>query len=1129
MMKIIENYIARVFLFSVLLWLPFFCYGQTSLPSTINSDYTLTKANSPYRANSDVTVNSSVKLTVEPGVIIEFVENAGLYVKGRLVMEGEPNDWIHLKTAPGNSDWDVVTLENTYGTSILRYVEITGSTNGKDSDRDRAALNAANVSEVILEHVRIHDVASCVYYHTTNERCTFKDCYFKCDENGSVFFLVRSDVLIQDCEFAGVVGNNSDAIDFDMVTADIIGNSIYGMTGSDSDGIDMGSQSEVYLKENLIQDCTDSGIEAEEGSVIVAEKNIIINCNIGVTVKENAIGTFINNTFYNNDICFAAYSETNTNGNGGTITAVNNIIYETATNFTSQNGSSLTFRYNLTQSVSLSGVGNTVGNPLFVNPGSRDFHLQANSPAIDAGDPNSSHDPDGTRADIGAYYYEQDIQKGLVISEIHFNPITEGISDDEGEFIELLNTSDDEIAIGNYYLSGAIQFTFPVGASIDAGEYILLVANPDRFSDFIGDMYSWTMGHLNNNGDLIRLSNDSGIGVIDLTYSVLDPWPSKTGVSNLSIELIDPYLDMSDSQSWRHSFSDGGTPGSPNKRGLLDGVFVNELVSKYGTLFADEFGNYSDWIELYNDNSYPVYLMDLYLSDDEQDQLKFHLPSGDPDKLRIPAKGFLILFADGFPNLGVCHLSFLLRSSGEQVCLVQNYFGESIFLDKVSFGPLETDQSFGRLPDGSENFVKFDYPSPGESNEGNDPSIYDMIFINELVSKFGDLFADENGNYSDWIELYNGGNDDIDVGGLFITDDLSNPTKHRILTTQSELTTIPARSSIVFFADALPNLGVRHLNFQLSSGGEQLGLFYSLGDELVEINSLSFGPLDTDISFGRMPNGSANLVVLANASPGDDNIDLNQDFLKGLFVNELVANYESRFSDEHGNFSDWLEIYNDNSYPVDLGGFTISYHTQGDLPEPIVIGFSDSTFIPAKGFAVYRADELPSFGYNHLNFRMPSSGGNLSLGIQHGSAFYLVNSGQYPYLDDDISYGRVSDGSVDWIKFVSPTPGYSNTSSSVELWDGFANMSFIAHPVPANERLDIVIEGIPPQVKHYVIRVYNNQGRLVKDFGDMSNTLGTVYLHWNFKLESDRKIKSGLYFIILESSILKFSRMILIY
>jgi hypothetical protein len=50
---------------------------------------------------------------------------------------------------------------------------------------------------------------------------------------------------------------------------------------------------------------------------------------------------------------------------------------------------------------------NILEDPLFVNAGAGDYHLQEFSPCIDAGDPNSPLDPDGTVADIGAFYYDQ--------------------------------------------------------------------------------------------------------------------------------------------------------------------------------------------------------------------------------------------------------------------------------------------------------------------------------------------------------------------------------------------------------------------------------------------------------------------------------------------------------------------------------------------------------------------------------------------------------------------------------------------------------------------------------------------------------------------------------------------------
>jgi len=71
-----------------------------------------------------------------------------------------------------------------------------------------------------------------------------------------------------------------------------------------------------------------------------------------------------------------------------------------------------------------SGTGNIDSDPLFIDPVNGDFHLQVNSPCIDAGDPNLPLDPDGTRADIGALYYEHRQNADLIITKFNFDPTT---------------------------------------------------------------------------------------------------------------------------------------------------------------------------------------------------------------------------------------------------------------------------------------------------------------------------------------------------------------------------------------------------------------------------------------------------------------------------------------------------------------------------------------------------------------------------------------------------------------------------------------------------------------------------------------------------------------------------------
>jgi len=71
--------------------------------------------------------------------------------------------------------------------------------------------------------------------------------------------------------------------------------------------------------------------------------------------------------------------------------------------FTANNSS---ISYSLVGNLSTGGIGNIVGNPAFWSSPTRDYHLMSTSPCIDAGNPASPLDPDGTRADMGALPFD---------------------------------------------------------------------------------------------------------------------------------------------------------------------------------------------------------------------------------------------------------------------------------------------------------------------------------------------------------------------------------------------------------------------------------------------------------------------------------------------------------------------------------------------------------------------------------------------------------------------------------------------------------------------------------------------------------------------------------------------------
>src|SRR5690606_28683167 len=103
-----------------------------------------------------------------------------------------------------------------------------------------------------------------------------------------------------------------------------------------------------------------------------------------------------------------------------------------------------------------------------------------------------------------------------------------------------------------------------------------------------------------------------------------------------------------------------------------------------------------------------------------------------------------------------------------------------------------------------------------------------------------------------WIELYNYGEETVNLNGLFITDDLSEPFKHQFQFTGDDGIIQPGDFRIVW-ADNLPDAGGNHLNFALSGEGGDIGLFTS---DLFPVDGITYYQQLSDVSYGRMTEGS---------------------------------------------------------------------------------------------------------------------------------------------------------------------------------------------------------------------------------------------------------------------------------
>lgn len=153
----------------------------------------------------------------------------------------------------------------------------------------------------------------------------------------------------------------------------------------------------------------------------------------------------------------------------------------------------------------------------------------------------------------------------------------------------------------------------------------------------------------------------------------------------------------------------GDTDSDSDSQAPLASAVINEFMASNGSTVQDETGAYADWIEVWNPEATPLDLTGWSLSDDFAEPDKSVLPAG----VEVPAGGWLVLWADGLPELGPTHLAFSLSADGEEIGL---YDADGNAIDTLVYDPQVQDWSAARVPDGASTWEITMSPSPGATN-----------------------------------------------------------------------------------------------------------------------------------------------------------------------------------------------------------------------------------------------------------------------------------------------------------------------------------------------------------------------------------------------------------------------------
>ena len=455
---------------------------------------------------------------------------------------------------------------------------------------------------------------------------------------------------------------------------------------------------------------------------------------------------------------------------------------------------------------------------------------------------------------------------------------------------------------------------------------------------------------------------------------------------------------------------------------------ITEVMSSNSSALQDDTGAYSDWIELTNIASYDVDVTGWKIAKDASTMVKFF---EFPSQIVTSGERVMVFCTSTTRNTPgyTYHAPFKISSAGDTLILF-NAAGKAI--QTVQVPEMTANQVYAERNGGWEVTIEYT-PQLANTTENyqllrsNRKVVDSPIYITELMAKNVSYAPDENGEYLDWIEIYNSSNKSISLSGYSLTDDETNLRKW----TFPNISIGSGEYLLVYCSgyDRRDPAGNLHTNFKLSTEKEGAILVDANGNI---ISQVSYDLLKADQSYSLSSDGSWS--VNTAPTPGMANTFASAALISGqfaaqntnrVFINEVMASTST--TNVNGASYDWVEIRNSGAGTLDLSGWGLS----DDPSKPRKWQFPEGTKINSGSFlGVYLSGldgKINSF--LHSNFRLSSTEGEtLVLSDPEGHIVDRVPLGvQY----SDISYGRM--GERDGFYYLTAaTPNTENVKTGYE-------------------------------------------------------------------------------------------------
>ena len=448
-----------------------------------------------------------------------------------------------------------------------------------------------------------------------------------------------------------------------------------------------------------------------------------------------------------------------------------------------------------------------------------------------------------------------------------------------------------------------------------------------------------------------------------------------------------------------------------SSRAPADAVALSEIMISNKGSVPDNLGGYPDYIELHNGSSERADISGYGLSDSLLEGAKYVFPAGTV----LEPGAYVVVWCGGEAEDGM-HAPFKL-SAGEEAVL---FDASGRPLDTAVLNSVDSGMVLRRE---GEVWTQAK-PCPGYPKTEAGMAEYEAslketedigLYINEFMASNATTICDSFGSYSDWIELYNSTDTDMDISGFGISDNLSQPMKYRF----PDGTTIAAKGYLVVFCSGNEGMqnGELHAPFGLRSYGEDVVIANRAGRI---IDSYSFKNQETDVSVARIPDGAGELQPNSQPSPGYPNTGAGYSAFDAANRLPLGGVYISEFGGSTGSVaSDWVELHNSTGSAVSLAGYGISNNPKN----PAKWVFPDISIEPGEYLLLYATGSSDKAQKKNLklNFCISSTGEALFFFDPNGKLIDKLSAGR---MKSGQSYGR--DGSDNRFYYAEPTPGAQN-------------------------------------------------------------------------------------------------------